>query len=361
MNENFYFGEQVHFNSASMGLQMKAGRRCVDAYLSGLNDPSNHGMIVGSQHYEKALLQMSQFFGCSTENMGYVPSPSYALTTIFSGLSFSEQDEVISFDQEYSSNCLALQFFAKEKGFKLRLVESKEGVIDYGAVIESLHKGTRAVVLSSAQFLSGQMAPLLEFSKKCQDVEALLIVDGSQSVGLSPLSLTEIPLDALYGSSHKWLCGVTGGSYFYLSDQLKDKLGPLVHGGVSYEDSIGFATKGKGFAQEMQRFLPGTPSLIPLICMAENMSQLQTMDLALQFEKTKKVTDQAIARLKKSGIEPIGHDASSEWMSILSFKAPDQEAFRKKLESHNVLYSEREGYFRFAFHMYNSLEELEFL
>ena len=94
--------------------------------------------------------------------------------------------------------------------------------------------------------------------------------------------------------------------------------------------------------------------------MAQNMDELSQMGLESHFGRVKELKDMALEKLQARGCEVIGH-REGEWMSILSFKAPDEEALREELLKNKVLYSEREGHFRFAFHLYNSPKDLDFL
>ena len=66
-----------------------------------------------------------------------------------------------------------------------------------------------------------------------------------------------------------------------------------------------------------------------------------------------------ISRLEMHGIEVVTPKSERERSGIVSFKFPDAEKAFKRLESHNIIISLRQGLLRVSPHFYNTEDEIK--
>ena len=81
------------------------------------------------------------------------------------------------------------------------------------AILESISDKTKVVSLGNIHWANGTLFDLKSIREKTTKHRALLIVDGSQSVGVLPFSVKEIQPDALICAGYKWLFGPYGCGY----------------------------------------------------------------------------------------------------------------------------------------------------
>jgi L-cysteine/cystine lyase len=126
------------------------------------------------------------------------------------------------------------------------------------AVIQShLRPKTRLVVLSHILWNTGQVLPLADIVQVCHAYPAAiasvrLLLDAAQSVGVLPLSLSEIGIDFYAFTGHKWWCGPAGLGGLYVAPEARDSLRPTFIGwrGIT-KNACGYPT---GFLSDARSY-----------------------------------------------------------------------------------------------------------
>jgi selenocysteine lyase/cysteine desulfurase len=85
-------------------------------------------------------------------------------------------------------------------------------------ILSAIDNNTRAVALGNVHWADGTLFQLEEIRKRTRDVGALLIVDGTQSVGVMPFDVKKIQPDALVCAGYKWLLGPYSIGLAYYSE-----------------------------------------------------------------------------------------------------------------------------------------------
>jgi cysteine desulfurase / selenocysteine lyase len=82
------------------------------------------------------------------------------------------------------------------------------------------------VVCTSWVFsVTGAAIDLGELGAVCRDRGVTFIVNASQALGVRPLDLSGVPVDALVSCGHKWLCGPYGTGLCWVRPDLLETLG----------------------------------------------------------------------------------------------------------------------------------------
>ncbi len=144
-----------------------------------------------------------------------------SLNTAISGL-FHKGDHVITTVCEHNSVLRPL--YRKEaQGMELTIVptvfaepeERIAGFLDYEFLEQSWRPNTKAIVITHASNLTGNVTDLKRVSAFAKDKGLLLVVDASQTAGAWPIDMEELGIDVLCFTGHKGLLGPqgTGGIY----------------------------------------------------------------------------------------------------------------------------------------------------
>lgn len=136
-----------------------------------------------------------------------------------------KNDHVITSLIEHNSVLRPLYLKEKE-GAELSFVglkEGKEGIFDYEMIEGLVRKNTKALVISHASNVTGNITDLSIVSDFCKKHGLLLIVDAAQSAGLIDIDVEKYGIDVLCFTGHKALYGLTGTGGIYIKEGLNPR------------------------------------------------------------------------------------------------------------------------------------------
>ncbi len=156
----------------------------------------------------------------------HIPDPSRicftsnateALNIAIRGL-ICEEDHVITTACEHNSVLRPL--YAKERvgaGLSILPADAK-GRIAYEKLEEFYRENTRAVVVTHASNLTGNVTDLAKIRAFTRSHDLLLILDASQTAGALSIDVEEMGIDVLCFTGHKGLLGPQGTGGIYVRD-----------------------------------------------------------------------------------------------------------------------------------------------
>src|SRR5688572_5180344 len=141
-----------------------------------------------------------------------IPSISYGMATVAKNLGIKKDQHIIVAAEQFPSNYYPWQSLCEETGATIKTITPPEDFEGRGKrwnekILEAITASTRAVAIGNVHWADGTRFDLAAIRKRTKDVGALLIVDGSQSVGALPFDVDKIKPDALVCAGYKWLMG----------------------------------------------------------------------------------------------------------------------------------------------------------
>lgn len=150
-----------------------------------------------------------------------IPSVSYGMATVAKNLGIKKDQHIIVANEQFPSNYYVWQSLCDETGASIKSVSPPTDFNDRGKrwnekILEAINTNTRAVAIGHVHWADGTRFDLEAIRKRTTEVGALLIVDGTQSVGAMPFDVQKIKPDALICAAYKWLLGPysTGLAYY---------------------------------------------------------------------------------------------------------------------------------------------------
>ena len=117
-----------------------------------------------------------------------------------------------------------------EQGVTYSMLPADEkGVMQYDQLPRLLKKETKAIVITHASNLTGNVTDLRKVSDFAKENGLILIVDASQTAGCIPIDVQELGIDVLCFTGHKGLMGPQGTGGIYVREGLR--IAPLKVGG----------------------------------------------------------------------------------------------------------------------------------
>lgn len=159
-----------------------------------------------------------------SERIAILPSVSYGLANVANNIHLKSGENIIVAEDQFPSNIYIWQRLVQNANAEMRVVPAPTSAARTQtwneAILNTIDAKTKMVAIAPAHWADGTKFDLLAIRKKTKEVGALLVIDGTQSVGALPINVTELQPDALICAGYKWLLGPYSigvgyyGSYF---------------------------------------------------------------------------------------------------------------------------------------------------
>ncbi len=207
----------------------------------GGHEPS----MLAAKYLLRSRQLLARYIGAeSPEEIVFTQNATMALNIAVHG-TLREGDHVITSMAEHNSVLRPLYLAQKQKNVSLSFLPlDDKGRIRLDLLETLLRKNTRAVVITHASNVTGNVTDLSEVCAFTRRHGLLLIVDASQSAGSIPVNVRENGVDILCFTGHKSLLGPqgTGGMYVRKGTEVE----PLFAGGTGMDS----------FSREMPAAMP---------------------------------------------------------------------------------------------------------
>jgi selenocysteine lyase/cysteine desulfurase len=322
-------------------------------------------------------LQPSDFFtGCDqlrglvanllcgkADNVALIPAVSYGVETAVLNLPLKSGQKILMPEGEFPSNVYPWEKVCAEKGAKIVFVP-RPATYDWAeAFIAAIDHNTAVVSVPQTDWSDGSHFDLARISQKAKSVGAAMVVDISQSFGISPIDIKTFDPDFLFSVGYKWQLGPYGVSYMYVADR---HLGgtPLENNWVNRKSSEDF-TRLTEYTPEYQvgarRFDSGQHSNFALNPMAiEAMKTLNEITPAKIFAHIKGLNEVLVSGLQRFGFEVV--PVSRRTGHMIGARAPHGVCVKNlcgRLREKNIFVSVRCNSLRISPHIYNTAQDIE--
>lgn len=175
----------------------------------------------------------AEMIGAEIEEVALLPNATTGINTAFMMLPLKKGDNVVTTDLCFPMHA-AIVNTQQGRGVEPRFIRNINGVVETEVFEKYVDDSTAAVLVSQAEWANGFLHDLRAVSEIAHEHGALLIVDGTQSVGGADWDVNEEGVDFLAVSAYKWLMGGVRGQYagfFYVSSRCEDILQSQFVGG----------------------------------------------------------------------------------------------------------------------------------
>ena len=286
----------------------------------------------------------------------------------------SENDEIIISYLEHHSNIVPWQMLCERTGAKLKVIPMDEnGVLQMDTLENMLSEKTKIVSVNQVSNALGIINPIDEIiAKTRQQSDALVVIDGAQSVSHFQIDVQKMDCDFFVFSGHKMYAPM-GTGILYGKESALNKLMPF-HGGGEMIATCSFDKTT--YADLPFRFEAGTPNVSGNIALGAAVDFIQSIghEQIIAHEKTllKYAQEQL---LQIDGLKIYGRNA--EKAGAVSFNLEgigiasdvgmilDKQGVAVRTGHHCAQpimnYFNISGTVRASFAVYNTLEEVDIL
>lgn len=314
---------------------------------------------------------LASLIGAHAQDIAFVANTMHGVNAIAFALPWQRGDRVVVLEGEYPTNVVPWQRAASLFDLELLRIpvaDFSSHAIAWNALDRALERKPRVVAVSAVQFQSGLRMPLREISARCRAVGTQLFVDGVQACGAVPIDVIAEGIDYLACGSHKWLMGMPGAGFVYVSPSRVDALNPMLTGAMSYEGATDMLFAGPGnlrydraLRRDARVFEGGMLGGAALAGLGASVGLIRELGAARIFEHVQRFHDAIEPALIDRGFTSLRHVDSQRRSCILSF-APPRDVSAPQLctllRHQHVIASSPDGVFRVAPHWPNALTEV---
>ncbi len=305
----------------------------------------------------KTKQNLATMIGTTADRIAFVGNTSDGLNVLAAGLEWHTGDRIILNDSEFPSNIVPF-INLRRHGVEIDFLETRSGEITAERIEQLITPRTRLLSLSFVQFLTGFRADLDAIGRVCKKHGIIFCVDAIQGLGASPLSVRSANIDFLSCGAPKWLMGLMGIGFIYVSEELQQHIHQAYAGWTSNKNFFGdFFNYRIAFDETARRYENGTQNYAGIVALCESTATLLEVGIAHIQEHLLRMTELVIAAVDDAGFEVVTPRDHSKRAGIVTFKCPHAGQLFDTLAKENIIVSLREGMIRVSPHFYNSPDE----
>ena len=232
------------------------------------------------------------------------------------GLShFKAGDEIILSVAEHHANIVPWQQVCEKTGAKIVVVPLLEsGELDLEAYKKAFTKNTKFVAITHISNVLGVINPVKDIVEIAHAHNALVMLDGAQSVAHVPVDLQALDCDFYVLSAHK-LYGPTGVGILYGKEKYLEKMTPYQTGGHMIRSVTFEKTE---FGDLPLKFEAGTPNVAGVVAFGAAIDYLSNIGFEVIRSHEKEIVTYANAQLQTIPDLKI-YGQSSNKIALFSF------------------------------------------
>lgn len=259
-----------------------------------------------SELYENAHEEAAKFINADgIEEIVFVKNTTEAINlVVYSwGLNkLGEGDEVLTTLMEHHSNIVPWEILSKIRGFKVKYADiNNDGTLNYESLEQLMTEKTKVVCISHVSNVTGAINDVRKVSKLAHEHDAIILVDGAQSVPHIPVDVKKLDIDFLAFSGHKML-GPTGIGVLYGKRELLEEMNPFLGGGSMIKSVKCSSPDGKCQIEWHDlpwKFEAGTPNICGGVGLAEAIKYLKRIGMENVHEYERQLTEYVLKRFEE--------------------------------------------------------------
>ncbi len=288
-------------------------------------------------------------------------------------------DEILLSMMEHHSNIVPWELISRLTGCTIKYGKvTSDGTLDYEDFEGKFSKNTKLASLSQVSNVSGVINDVKRVAKVAHDNNALMFVDGAQSVPHMPIDVKDLDADFLAFSGHKML-GPTGIGALYAKRAYLEQMEPFQGGGEMIKDvTINQKTEQCGICwnDPPWKFEAGTPNIAGSVGLSAAIKYLESLGMANVYIHEKALTEYALKQMSKccTKLQLYGTTDASLKCGIMPFGVEGLSSHDVALFLDNYGIMVRSGYHcaqplhqifklqssaRASFYIYNTTEEVD--
>jgi selenocysteine lyase/cysteine desulfurase len=337
----------------------------IQAVKAQLDDVSTNGTVnyrSWRATKERARGLMAAMIGARPDQIAFMRNTSDGLSTVANGLRWLAGDNVVTYRHEFPSNIYPWLRLRDAHGVEVRMCEERDGRISLAELTALINHRTRVVAISQVQYASGFRVDLERLGRAARAVDALLVVDVIQGMGVLPLEVEAELVDVAAGACHKWLLTPEGVGWLYLSDRARERIEPTLVGWDSVPNPEDYNNFEQGWDRGTLPWETGTAPTALIHGLEASLKLLAGIGTERIAGYLEELTDYLCDRIKSSEYQIVSSRQKNEKSQIVCIRHRQGIAPMSlfvQLKQRDIITAPRGDRLRISPHFYNTPQEID--
>ncbi|WP_428683995.1 aminotransferase class V-fold PLP-dependent enzyme [Sphingopyxis sp.] len=243
-------------------------------------------------------------------------------------------------------------------GWKTRYLPDDADVRDVANWTAALDGDVALVIAMHVSSNSGALTDIAAGAAAAKAAGARCIADCAQSVGVVPVTPAAWGVDAVLGTSVKWLCGGPGAGWLWVAPHDRTALDPMDRGWWSHANPFEMDIHDFHYAPDARRWWGGTPDVAPFILSTAGINEIAAIGVGAI-----RAHNQTLQAMLRDALEA----RTPQWRwptgaiggTLCIDTGADQPRVAEALDRHKLRADFRGSILRLSFHGYNSAADVE--
>jgi len=353
----------LYFAGASTGILPE---RTIAAQIAFLNryrqtdmahDPETFFMMA------ELRANIARLLNCEKGEIALVPNTSVGINAIAAAYPWENGDEILIGSREFPANSYPW-LNAHHMGAKVIWIPMQTGRITPNMIEKHISPKTKMITISEVQFSDGYRSDVRQVVEMAKNQGIYVFVDGIQAMGVLKVDARHEGFHAFASGGQKHMLSPYGTGFLYVKRGFLECLNPAYDGWLSHfiepEDFTDLLRHDMPSAPDAKRFEVGSHAYQALWGMSESVKMFLELGIENIEAHCLGLSDYLCDRVSGiKGVSVLSDRDGAHRTHIVSLKVPNATAVRDELTKRKVVVSLREGALRFAFHVYNTKEQIE--
>ncbi len=349
---------KTYLNSCSLGALSDRSMQGLAQFQEMWNEWGAHAWYeIWMGEIAKVREKFASIIGAQTHEVAIAPSVSSAVSSIATGLDYSQRNQVVLADMDFPT--LAYQWLVKERlGVECRFVESPDRIYTPPELFEKeVNSKTALVATSRVFFTSGYIQDVRAVADIAHKNGAYILVDDYQGTGQIPIDVHAMDIDFLVTGTLKWLMGGPGLALVYIREGLIPQLQPTITGWFGHREQFKFKTRAFEFRDDAERVEMGTPAVPTIYTANGGLDIVREIGVERICERTRYLTNDLVDRARERGWNVRAPQQPERRSSIVMFQLEHPEEIVEALLTRDIITDSRPGLLRVSPYFYNTIDE----
>ena len=352
----------VFMDTSTTGLFSTRAR---DAMVDHIEKRYENGMdmddyMEGWEMAEEMRGTVAEMIGASSEEIFFSGSGSDMLNVFSNGIELPSNANVVTSGLSFPST--PYNWINRVGRENVRVVDHENGCLPAEKLFEACDENTAVIALCAVENTSGWRHDLKAISEFCQKNGIYLVLDTTQCIGAMKIDVSETPVDYLIATTYKWISGLFGISFAYISKRVIDKVRPTAIGWTGAKDKFDSAGYNREFSGNANKFETGGLCWIGLKSIRESIGiylELGRDDVEARILELTDYLYERVAETDGLGIWGPFPEKNRSCITVVTFPeewALTDQMFKDAGIRTHVSYP---GKVRIALHYFNNREDID--
>jgi selenocysteine lyase/cysteine desulfurase len=296
----------------------------------------------------------------NVEDVCFITSTTFGIGLVAEGFPWRAGDNVIVPAEEFPSNIYPWMNL-KDRGVETRLVPSRGSRIRIDDIRDLMDDHTRLLAISAVEFASGFRNDLAALGELCRSRGIFFFVDAIQMLGMMPLDVQALGIDALAADSHKWLLGPEGAGFAYVRREWAERFRTVMVGFNSVLHPFDFENLDFTQKPNAGRWEGGAYNRAGIHAMGASLRLQLDLGVVNAWAKIEAISDYLCDKARSQGLEIFSSREPGEksGMVLVSKPGADSGELMHRCRAAGVIVNHRRGRLRVSPHAYNNQDDID--